>query len=251
MERLGTSRQGLSAEEAERRLREYGPNELVERKTHPLVMFLRQFKSFLVYILLAATLLSLYLGEVLDASLILGILVLMALAGFLQEYKAERAVERLREMAAPRARVVRGGRVQLVEARLLVPGDIVVLEEGDRVPADVRLIEAEDLEVDESPLTGESVPVEKDPGALLPPEAQVYERVNMAYMGTYVVRGRGVGVVVATGMGTELGRIAASLERVEAEESLLERELDRFGRRLRRCPRGCRRSRRRYWPWAP
>jgi Ca2+-transporting ATPase len=110
------------------------------------------------------------------------------------------------------------------------PAISFLLEEGDRVPADLRLIETEELEVDESPLTGESAPVEKDPEAVLPPEAPVYERVNMAFMGTYVVRGKGKGVVVATGMSTELGRIAASLEEVEAERTLFEVELDRFGK---------------------
>lgn len=228
--KLGTSRRGLSGEEAQRRLREYGPNELAEKRVSPIVMFLRQFQNFLVYILIAATALSLYLGETLDAALIFSILLLMAFAGFLQEFKAERAVEKLREMAAPRAKVVRDGREQSVDARELVPGDIILLEEGDRVSADVRLIEAEDLEVDESPLTGESMPVEKDPSAVLRPEAQVYERANMAFMGTYVVKGKGTGVVVATGMSTELGRIAASLERVRAERTLFEQELDRFGK---------------------
>ncbi|MCC6065234.1 MAG: cation-translocating P-type ATPase [Thermofilum sp.] len=229
-QKLGTGPSGLSEGEAARRLREYGPNEIAEKRVSPIVMFLRQFKSFLVYILLAAAVLSVLLGEVLDAVLIAAILVLMGFAGFLQEYKAERAVEKLKEMAAPRAKVVRGGAVQQVDARELVPGDIVLLEEGDRVPADLRLIEAEELEVDESPLTGESAPVEKDPGAVLPPEAPVYERVNMAFMGTYVVRGKGKGVVVATGMSTELGKIAASLEEVEAERTLFEVELDRFGK---------------------
>ena len=229
-EKLGTGWEGLSGEEAARRLREYGPNEIAEKRVSPLVMFLRQFKSFLVYILLAAAVLSLLLGEALDAALIAAILVLMGFAGFLQEYKAEKAVEKLKEMAAPRAKVVREGEVQLVDARELVPGDIVLLEEGDKVPADLRLIEAEELEVDESPLTGESVPVEKDPRAVLPTETQVYERANMAFMGTYVVRGKGKGVVVATGMSTELGKIAASLEEVETERTLFEVELDRFGK---------------------
>ena len=229
-QKLGTGPSGLNEGEVARRLREYGPNEIAEKRINPIVMFLRQFKSFLVYILLAAAALSILLGEVLDAALIAAILVLMGFAGFFQEYKAERAVEKLKEMAAPRAKVVRGGAVQQVDARELVPGDIILLEEGDRVPADLRLIETEELEVDESPLTGESAPVEKDPEAVLSPEVPVYERVNMAFMGTYVVRGRGKGVVVATGMSTELGRIAASLEEVEAEKTLFEVELDRFGK---------------------
>ncbi|MCS7105120.1 MAG: cation-translocating P-type ATPase [Thermofilaceae archaeon] len=230
LEKLKTSREGLSKAEAEKRLREYGPNELAEKRVNPLLMFLGQFRNYLVYILFAATALSLYLGEVLDAVLILAILVLMAFAGFLQEYKAERAIEKLKEMTSPKAKVMRDGVEQLVDTRLLVPGDIVLLEEGDRVPADMRLMTVEDLEVDESPLTGESVPVEKDPEATLPQDTQVYERVNMVFMGTYVVKGKGTGVVVATGMNTELGKIAASLEEVKAERTLFEVELDRFGK---------------------
>jgi Ca2+-transporting ATPase len=227
---LGSSPQGLSRGEAERRLSEYGRNEIAERRVSPLAMFLGQFRSFLVYILLAATAISLLLGEVLDAALILAIILLMGVAGFLQEYKAEKAVRALKEMAAPRAKVVRDGVVEQVDARELVPGDVVLLEEGDRVPADARLIEAEDLEVDESPLTGESTPVEKDPGEVLPEDTPVADRSNMVFMGTYVVRGRGKAVVVATGMQTVLGRIASSLEEVEGERTLLEVELDRFGK---------------------
>jgi Ca2+-transporting ATPase len=227
---LGSSPQGLSRGEAERRLSEYGRNEIAERRVSPLAMFLGQFRSFLVYILLAATAISLLLGEVLDAALILAIILLMGAAGFLQEYKAEKAVRALKEMAAPRAKVVRDGVVEQVDARELVPGDVILLEEGDRVPADARLIEAEDLEVDESPLTGESAPVEKDPGEVLPEDTPVADRSNMVFMGTYVVRGRGKAVVVATGMQTVLGRIASSLEEVEGERTLLEVELDRFGK---------------------
>ncbi|RLF00277.1 MAG: ATPase [Thermoprotei archaeon] len=230
LERLGTGLEGLSEAEARRRLEEYGPNELRERRVNPLLMFLRQFANFLVYILLAATLLSILLGEYVDAALILSIVVLMGFAGFLQEYKAEEAIRALKEMVAPQAKVVRDGRVRVIHARELVPGDVVLLEEGDRVPADIRLLEAEELEVDESPLTGESVPVEKSHLTVLPPQTPIYERSNMVYAGTYVVRGRGRGVVVATGMNTELGKIAASLEEVESERTLLERELDRFGR---------------------
>ncbi len=228
--KLGASLKGLTEEEARERLQKYGFNELAAKRVSPIVMFLGQFKSFLVYILLAATLLSLALGEVLDSVLIISIIILMAVAGFLQEYKAEKAVQMLREMAAPKAEVIRDGQVKSIEARFLVPGDIVILGEGDRVPADIRLIEAENMEVDESPLTGESTPVEKDPSQVLPGDAQVYERSNMVFAGTYVVRGAGKGVVVATGMSTELGKIAASLEEVEAERTLLEVELDRFGK---------------------
>lgn len=227
---LGSGPQGLSRAEAERRLSEYGRNEIAERRVGAIEMFLRQFKSFLVYILLAATAISLILGEFLDAALIIAIILLMGVAGFLQEYKAEKAVRALKEMAAPRAKVVREGVVEQIDARDLVPGDVVLLEEGDRVPADARLIEAEDLEVDESPLTGESVPIEKDPDEVLPQDTPVADRSNMVFMGTYVVKGRGKAVVVATGMQTELGKIASSLEEVESERTLLEVELDRFGK---------------------
>ncbi|RLF02273.1 MAG: ATPase, partial [Thermoprotei archaeon] len=230
LKKLSTGPDGLSESEARRRLEKYGPNELRERRVNPVLMFLRQFANFLVYILLAATLLSILLGEYVDAALILSIVVLMGAAGFLQEYKAEEAIRALKEMVAPHAKVVRDGRVRVVHARELVPGDIVLLEEGDRVPADIRLLEVEELEVDESPLTGESVPVEKNHATVLPPDTPIYERSNMVYAGTYVVRGKGKGVVVATGMNTELGKIAASLEEVESERTLLERELDRFGK---------------------
>ena len=227
---LGSSPRGLGRSEVERRLSEYGRNEIAEKRVSALAMFLGQFKSFLIYILLAATVISLLLGEVLDAALIIAIILLMGVAGFMQEYKAEKAVQALREMAAPCAKVVREGVAEEVDARELVPGDIILLEEGDKVPADARLIEAEDLEVDESPLTGESTPVEKDPGEVLPQDTLIADRSNMVFMGTYVVRGRGKAVVVATGMQTELGRIASSLEEVEGERTLLEVELDRFGK---------------------
>jgi len=230
VEELGASLDGLSQEEAERRLREYGPNELVEKRKSPIVMLLSQFNNFLIFILLAATVISLFLGEYVDAALIIAIVALMGVAGFLQEYKAEAAIQALRRMVSPMAKVLRGGVVTTIPAREIVPGDVVLLEEGDRVPADARIVEAEDLEVDESPLTGESVPVEKSPEEALPPETPVYERRNMVFAGTYVVGGRAKVLCVATGMETELGRIAASLEEVETGKTPLEEELDRFGR---------------------
>ncbi|MEM3138296.1 MAG: cation-transporting P-type ATPase, partial [Thermofilaceae archaeon] len=130
--KLGTSLKGLTEQEAEERIRKYGFNELAGKRVNPILMFLSQFKSFLVYILLAATLLSFALGEVLDSVLIVGIIILMAVAGFLQEYKAEKAVQTLKEMAAPKAKVIRDGQVKLIEAKFIVPGDIVILSEGDR-----------------------------------------------------------------------------------------------------------------------
>ena len=228
--KLGASLQGLDEEEAGRRLARYGPNELVERRKSLLLMFLNQFTNFLIYILLAATLISVMLGEYVDAAVILAVVFLMGVAGFFQEYKAEAAIKALKGMVSPQAKVIRGGDLKVIPAREVVPGDLIVVEEGDRVPADGRLVESEELEVDESPLTGESVPVEKVHDRVLPLEAPLYERVNMVFAGTYVVRGRGKALVVATGMNTELGKIASSLEEVERERTLLEKELDRFGK---------------------
>ncbi|MEM4762183.1 MAG: cation-transporting P-type ATPase, partial [Thermofilum sp.] len=147
LRKLESRSSGLSWEEARRRLEKYGRNEIVEKRESPLKMFLRQFQNFLIYILLAATALSLLLGELLDAVLIVSIVLLMGVAGFAQEYKAEQAVRALKEMTAPRAKVVREGEEVEVDARELVPGDIILLGEGDRVPADARLLSSEDLEV--------------------------------------------------------------------------------------------------------
>lgn len=195
-------------------------------------MFLRQFTNFLIGILLVATAISAVLGEVVDAMAIASIVVLMGTMGFAQEYKAERVMETLRRFATPRCRVLRGGVVVEVDSTEVVPGDVLVLREGDLVPADGRLVEVEDLEVDESPLTGESTPVEKFADRVLPPETPVSDRVNMVFRGTMVVRGRGKAIVVATGMNTELGRIARVVSEVREERTPLERELDRFGKRI-------------------
>ncbi len=232
LQKLGTRREGLTREEVENRLRKYGYNEIEERKRNPLLAFLRQFNNFLVYILLVATIFSLALGEVIDAVTIIAIVLLMAVTGFLQEYKAEKAIEALKKMLSPIAKVIREGKVIVIPSREVVPGDIIVLEEGDRVPADARLIEAEDLELDESSLTGESVPVEKEADTLLPQRIPVSDRKNMVFMQTFVVRGKGKAVVVATGMNTVVGKIAASLGEIREEKTLLEKELDRFGRRI-------------------
>ncbi|MEZ0394129.1 MAG: cation-transporting P-type ATPase [Desulfurococcaceae archaeon] len=231
---LGTDpARGLDEGEARRRLAEYGWNELAaRRRTGPLKIFARQFANYLIVLLLVATVISVVLGEYVDAIAIGVVVLLMGFMGFVQEYRAERTLEALRALASPTCTVVRGGVEKRIQAREVVPGDVVVLGEGDRVPADVRLIEAEDLEVDESALTGESAPAEKDPGAVLPPEAPVGDRVNMAFAGTHVVRGRGKGVVVATGQSTVLGSIARAVAEAPEERSLLEQELDRLGKRM-------------------
>ncbi|MEM1835341.1 MAG: cation-transporting P-type ATPase [Sulfolobales archaeon] len=231
--RLNTSIElGLPDEEAKKRLREFGRNVIEVRRVSPLRMLLRQFSNFLIGILLVATAISAVLGEVVDAIAIGIIVVVMGVMGFAQEYKAERIMETLRQFAIPKSKVLRSGRIVEVDSAEVVPGDVVILREGDLVPADGRLVEAEDLEVDESPLTGESTPVEKSPDVVLPPETPVSDRVNMVFRGTMVVRGRGKAVVTATGMSTELGKIARAVSEVKEERTPLERELDRFGKRI-------------------
>ncbi|RLG89145.1 MAG: ATPase [Thermoprotei archaeon] len=229
---LGSSLQGLSSVEAENRLRVYGFNELEKRKKSIITMLIKQFMSFLILILIIASIVALFLGEVIDASVILAIVMLMGVMGFVQEYRAEKTVEKLQELASPMSRVIRDNSVKEIAAKYLVPGDIIVLREGDKVPADARLIEANNLEVDESPLTGESIPVEKNAETILPLNTSVADRKNMVFMGTYIVRGRGKAIVVATGMKTELGKIARQVQEVSEEKTILEKELDKFGKRI-------------------
>ncbi|MGC9182264.1 cation-translocating P-type ATPase [Thermogladius sp.] len=232
LERLGSSLRGLSEEEAERRLQAYGPNILEAKRKHPALIFARQFTNALILILVAASVISGFLGEILDAALILAVVFVMGVMGFVQEYRAERALQELRKLASPTAKVVRGGVTKVVEASRLVPGDIVLVEEGDRVPADLRLVLSDNLEVDESSLTGESTPVQKDHEQVLPPETPLGDRVNMAFMGTTVVRGRGRGVVVATGPRTVLGGITRAVEEAEEQPTPLEVELEDLGRKV-------------------
>ncbi|MBI2864051.1 MAG: calcium-transporting P-type ATPase, PMR1-type [Chloroflexi bacterium] len=229
---LGTGRTGLSVEEASRRLQETGPNELRrEAVASPLVLFLHQFKDFLMVILLVATAVSALLGEVLDAAVIFAIVVLSALLGFFQEYRASRALEALKRMAAPEADVVRDGQEQKVLAREVVTGDIVLLATGDRVPADGRIVEDYNLKVDESAFTGESEPVMKQSEPLAG-ETPLPERTDMAYAGTTVIAGRGAAVVVATGMQSEFGKIAHLVQIEDGRHSPLEQRMAEIGRRL-------------------
>jgi len=230
--KLATSRIGLSQNEAKRRLEYSGFNELEpEKKPSSLAMFLRQFKNVLVIILLAATLISLALGETIDAVVIFGIVFVVSLLGFVQEYRAERALEALKRMAALTATVIRGGMESEIPARELVPGDIVVLSVGDKIPADLRLIEAVNLRVDEATLTGESVPSEKgiDP---VPQDALLADRRCMAYAGTIVSYGRGKGIAFATGQRTEFGKIAAMMQAAPKLKTPLELRIGKVGRIL-------------------
>lgn len=236
--KTGSRVYGLTEEEAKERLVQYGANELIGKKRTPLVMvFLRQFLSPLIYVLLAAGIISLvsqfFTGEehYIDAIVIFGVIILNAVIGTFQESQAEKAMEALLEMAAPKAKVRRNGNIETIPAREIVPGDILLFEAGDKVPADVRLLESANLKVNESALTGESVPVEKQI-IPLPDDAIIVERVNMLFMSTIITSGRAMGVAVLTGMETEIGKIAAGLEEVKQEETPLQRNIKKLGQYL-------------------
>jgi Ca2+-transporting ATPase len=232
-EALKTSPQGLSNEEARKRLREYGPNELVEKKEKtPFEMFLDQFKDFMILVLIGAAVISGIIGEVTDTLVIVLIVIINAVIGFVQEYRAEKAMAALKKMAALTATVVRDGQPADIPASELVPGDIVILEAGKIVPADMRLMETVQLKVEEAALTGESVPVEKVVTGLHDETLSIGDRKNMGYKGTIVTYGRGLGIVTATGMNTELGRIATMLQDEEAVKTPLQKRLAKFGRKL-------------------
>ena len=230
--RLGASLRGLDSAQAAERLAAHGPNALPRVKPrHPLARFLAQFNSALIYFLLAAGLGAWALGHGIDAAVIVVIVVLNALVGFVQEGKAEKALEAMRRMIAPRAAVLRDGARHSIPAASLVPGDIVLLEAGDRVPADLRLLRARGLLIDEALLTGESVPASKKEEPA-PADADLGARHSMAFSGTLVVAGQGSGVGVATGGATEIGRISALLQSVEPLATPLLRQMNRFARRF-------------------
>lgn len=224
---------GLSHSEAKRRLIDYGPNELRQRKPPTFFQrFIQQLSSVLILVLIASAIVSLFLGEIVDGLVILGSVVVIALMGAIQEARTERALEALKRMTPSKAKVIREGKTAEIVARDLVPGDVVLVEAGDRVPCDLRLVESHLLRADESALTGESVPADKRAGVVLAGDIPVGERVNMLHMGTAVVYGRGKGVVVATGMNTEMGLIAGMLETSTEEKTPLQRKLDKLGKTL-------------------
>ncbi|MCK0196470.1 cation-transporting P-type ATPase [Ancylobacter sp. 6x-1] len=222
-------RSGLSPSEADARLQTFGPNRLPAGKRQgPFLRLLSQFNNILIYVLLAAGFVKLMLGLWLDASIIFAVVILNAVLGFIQEGKAEKALDSIRNMLSSEARVLRGGETRMLPAEALVPGDIVLLESGDRIPADIRLVEAKNLRTEEAALTGESVPSEKtaDP---VPAKATIGDRHNMGFSGTMVVSGRATGMVVATGAATELGRINRMLAEVSVLETPLLRQIKAFG----------------------
>ncbi len=223
---------GLTEHERQHRRKKYGPNRLTEKKKTPLIFtFLRQFSDFMVIVLMAAAILSAAMGEKADAIMILAIIILNGVLGFVQEYKAERSLEALKKMSRNEAQVLRDGSVSVLPSEELVVGDIVLLEAGTRIPADLRLIEAVELSVEEALLTGESVPVKKQTAAV-EMDKPLAERSSMCYQGTSVTAGRGRGIVVATGMNTETGRIAAMLNETEQEITPLQRRLKELGKWL-------------------
>ncbi|UCB42239.1 MAG: HAD-IC family P-type ATPase [Dehalococcoidales bacterium] len=223
---------GLSETEARARLRQYGLNQLAgKKKVPPVIVFLRQFLSPLIYVLLAATAISFAMDHFIDAIVILVVLLLNAVIGFVQETRAEKAMEALIQMAAPRANVQRNGRVEVLPARQVVPGDILLLETGEKVPADARLIEVSNLKVNEATLTGESMPVEKTTGPL-GENVPVAERKNLVYMGTIITYGRARAVVVNTGMTTEIGRIASAIQEVKPEKTPLQKSIGKLSQYL-------------------
>jgi len=239
LQKLDSSPLGLTSREAAQRLSRFGPNELVQTaKVSPLRILLSQFVDVLVIVLIIAAIISASLGvlqgqneDLYDAVLIIVIVIMNAILGFVQEYRAERSLEALKSLAAPKAHVLREGGVVAVPSREVVPGDLVVLAAGDRIPADARLLEVASLRVNEASLTGESLPVSKavEP---LPRDSFLGDRKNMAFMGTAVDGGRGKAVIVETGMATQLGKIAGLVQRETKEETPLQRQLDRLGRQI-------------------
>lgn len=245
MQSLLTSKQGLSEEDAKQRLQQYGYNELKEKKRRTaLQMFFGEFKDIFILLLLAATIFSIIIGyyeslsdptkglESYTDSITIGIIVvLVAVTGFVQEYRAEKAMEALKKLTTPKARVIRNGKDMLIASKDIVPGDVLLLESGDYVPADARIIESIELKADESVLTGESEPVKKEI-ITLNPEAPLAERKNMLFTATHVVYGRGKAVVVATGMNTEFGKIAELVQTAEEEATPLQMKLNKFANKI-------------------
>jgi len=231
---LDTDRaKGLSREQATERLGTLGPNELAEKRgDSPLKLLLNQFKDFMVLVLVGATIISGLLGEMLDALTIIAIILINGVLGFYQEYRAERSLRALKELSAPFAKVVRDGELLHIPARELVSGDVVLLESGDRVPADLRFVECNDCSVDESALTGESVPVVKTAGKLDIADLALGDRKNCGYLGTMVTRGTAKGIVTVTGMQTEMGKIADLIQQTEEAETPLQHRLEQLGKIL-------------------
>lgn len=225
--------QGLSAAEAAKRLEQYGPNELQQKKgTSILQMFLEQLKDYMVIILIIASVISIFVGEVVDSIVIIGIVIINACLGVFQEYRAGKALEALKKLSAPNASVIRDGEPLIIPARELVVGDLVALETGDYVPADVRLVSSINLKVEEAALTGESVPVEKHADAKLEGDIGLGDQINLGFMSTLVTYGRGKAIVTSTGMETIIGKIAEMIQEDDGEDTPLQKKLAKMGKLL-------------------
>lgn len=230
---METSKAGLTSAEASKRLGEYGPNQLDEgKKKSLLAKFLDQFKDLMIVILLVAAVVSFFLGDQVEAIMIILVVLIMAIFGVVQEAKAEDAIDALKDMSTPNANAIRDGNAITIKSTELVPGDLVMLEAGDVIPADLRLIEANSMKIEEAALTGESVPVEKDLAVIAETETGIGDRLNMAFMNSNVTYGRGVGVVVGTGMNTEVGQIANMLAEADETNTPLKENLNELGKFL-------------------
>ncbi|WP_029522284.1 cation-transporting P-type ATPase [Persephonella sp. KM09-Lau-8] len=227
---LNSSPKGLNSQEAEKRLKKFGLNELEEKKESKFLIFIRQFNNPLVYILIVASIITFFMGDYLDSGIIAGIILINGFLGFLQELKAQASLEALKKLTQTKTTVLRDGKEIEIPVSQVVPGDIVILGEGDVVPADIRLIETAGLLVDEAILTGESIPVEKDASVVLPEDTPVYKRVNILFKGTLIVRGKGKGIVYATGKNTEIGKIAEKVKE-KSPETPLQRSLKVFSKK--------------------
>lgn len=224
---------GLTSAQAQSNLEKYGPNKLQEaEKRSWLLKFIDQFKDVMIIILIVAAIVSGVLGEVIDAIIILAIVIMNALLGLYQEGKAENALEALQKLSAPTSKVIRDGQEKSVPSEEVVVGDVVVLEAGDLINADLRLLKTSSLKIEEASLTGESVPVEKDATAIIESDKALGDRINMAYSSGHVTYGRGLGVVTATGMDTEVGKIASILNATKNEQTPLQKQLDKLGKLL-------------------
>ena len=229
---LDVTHEGLTSQQAQERLKKYGYNELVAKKRKSaLSMFLREFKDIFILLLIAATILSAILGDITEATIIGAIVILVAITGFVQEYRAEKAIEAMKKLTAPKSHVIRDGKEIAIPAREIVPGDILALESGDHIAADARVLETIELKTNEAILTGESTPVKKVL-ATLSEEAAISERRNMVFTATHVVYGRGKALVTSTGMGTEFGKIAEMVQAAQEEISPLQRKLDKFAKKI-------------------
>ncbi|MGD9558157.1 MAG: HAD-IC family P-type ATPase, partial [Mangrovibacterium sp.] len=226
-------KKGLSDDEAGKRREESGPNRLKGQKRKTILqLFIAQLKDWLIYVLFAAVIITLFMGEYVDAVIIMAVIVLNAVLGVVQEVKAGNAIEALQKMSSPRALVRRNGQIKEIDSEELVPGDILILDAGRYIAADIRLIETASLQVEESAMTGESVPSEKDASVVLEKDAPLGDRINVAFMSSLVTYGRGTGVVTGTGMNTEVGKIAGIIEGEQEVKTPLEKRLNHLGKML-------------------